>query len=344
MADVFAGVVHRAMLPVWHRQRVPTPRPPLISPMLAALGTLPPAAGWATEFKWDGVRAITYIGGGTVTVMSRNDLDVTSQYPELAALSGLLGDLSVVLDGEIVALDDYGAPDFARLQSRMHVKSPSTALLSSTPVILYLFDILVRDGVSTIGKAYQRRRTLLEQLGLDSDIVRTPPAFLDADPADVYQTAVANRLEGVVCKRLGSRYQPGRRSADWTKVPVARTQEVIIIGWQPGAGRRDGMIGSLLVAAHDPAGQLVYVGKVGTGFTDVMLRDLADDLKPHVTAVSPITGVPRPDARTARWVKPQIVGEVSFRNWTPDNRLRHPSWRGLRPDKSTDQVTLNNQP
>ncbi len=324
---------------MWQRQGVPVPPQPLIAPMLATLGSLPPAAGWASEFKWDGVRAITYINAGGVTAMSRNDLDVTSQYPELFGLAELLGDRTrMVLDGEIVTLDQHGAPDFARLQNRMHVKTPSAALLNSTPVTLYLFDILVHDGASTIGEPYEQRRTLLEQLGLDSGAVRTPPAFFGTEPADVYQAAVASGLEGVVCKRLGSRYQPGRRSPDWTKVPVARTQEVVIIGWQPGTGRRDGMIGSLLLAVHDSAGRLVYAGKVGTGFTDTMLRQLADALRPHATANSPIGDVPRPDARTARWAAPRLVGEVVFRNWTPDGRLRHPSWRGLRPNKTPDQV------
>jgi bifunctional non-homologous end joining protein LigD len=143
---------------------------------------------------------------------------------------------------------------------------------------------------------------------------------------------------------LGSSYQPGRRSPDWIKVPVAQTQEVLVIGWQDGAGRRAGLIGALLLAVHDRGGELVYVGKVGTGFTDHALRSLADNLAPLTRPTSPVPAIPRPDARGAHWVQPTLVGEVAFRNWTPDLRLRHPSWRGLRPDKSPEQVTIVSPP
>jgi bifunctional non-homologous end joining protein LigD len=312
-------------------------RLPLISPMLATLGTLPTADGWASEFKWDGVRTVAYLDGGAVRAMSRNDLDVSSQYPEIGALSGL-SERGAVLDGEIVALDDAGVPDFARLQSRMHVKAPAASLLRTTPVTFYLFDVLALNGEATIGLPYQRRREILEDLDLNRAEVRTPPAFLDARPIDVYQVAVDSSLEGVVCKRFGSTYQPGRRSPDWIKVPVAQAQEVIIIGWQPGGGRRSDMIGALLLAAHESQGDLVYVGKVGTGFTDTALRHLAERLGPLARATPPVTDVPREHRREARWVEPSLVGEVAFRNWTPEGRLRHPSWRGLRGDKNPGQV------
>ena len=231
-----------------------------------------------------------------------------------------------------------GVPQFARLQNRMHVKAPSAALIAATPVTLYLFDILRHDGHPVTGWPYRRRRDLLDTLDLDNAHVRVPPAFLDAEPADVYNSAVDNALEGVVCKRLNSTYQPGRRSPDWIKVPVALTQEVIIIGWQPGAGRRAGMIGALLLAVHEPDGRLTYVGKVGTGFTDAALRTLAADVATLGRATQAVTDVPRVQARTAHWVEPSLVGEVVFRNITPDGRLRHPRWRGLRTDKTPDEV------
>jgi bifunctional non-homologous end joining protein LigD len=309
-------------------------------PMLATLGPLPRGPGWATEFKWDGVRTVAYLGGAAPILVSRNNLDVTGQYPEVAELGRLAAGRQLILDGEIVALDPQGVPRFALLQNRMHVAAPTAALLRSIPVTYYLFDLLALDGAPTVALPYARRRELLDALALDAAPVRTPPAFPDADPAQVYRAALDNGLEGVVCKRTGSTYQPGRRSPDWVKVPVTLTQEVLVIGWQDGAGRRTGMIGALLLAVHDADGTLVYVGKVGTGFTDRALRELAADLRPLARPEGAAPDVPRADARGAHWVQPSLVGEVAFRTWTPDARLRHPSWRGLRPDRRPDEVRL----
>jgi bifunctional non-homologous end joining protein LigD len=315
-------------------------RAALVPPMLATLGDLPRGPGWAAEFKWDGVRAVTYLDAGTITVLSRNDRDITSQYPELGAITGMLPRARVVLDGEIVALDARGVPDFALLQNRMHVAEPGPALLDATPVIYYPFDVLALDGEPTLARPYAQRRALLDDLGLTAPPVQAPPAFLDAHTPDVYATAVQHGLEGVVCKRMRSTYQPGRRSPDWIKTPVQLTTEVVIVGWQPGQGRRGGGIGSLLLGAPDPAGRLVYTGKVGTGFTQAMLTDLASRLAPLTRPTPAVAEVPRDQLRTTRWVEPTIVGEVAYRNRTPDGRLRHPSWRGLCPDRHPDDAIL----
>jgi bifunctional non-homologous end joining protein LigD len=132
-------------------------------------------------------------------------------------------------------------------------------------------------------------------------------------------------------------YLPGRRSPDWIKIKNVRAQEVVIGGWKPGSARRAGMIGALLLGLPGPQG-LTYAGKVGTGFTDAMLRDLAAVLRPLAQAASPFEQVPRPDARDAQWVAPRLVGEVAFTEWTDEGRLQHPAWRGLRPDKAPEQV------
>lgn len=323
---------------MWHRGAMATATPTVYRPMLATLGPLPSGDGWASEFKWDGVRTIVYADRGHLTAMSRNDLDVTSQYPELTDLLDRLGGRRVVVDGEIVALDATGVPDFARLQNRMHVAAPSERLLQQIPVSFYVFDVLVTGGHPVIARPYAERRTLLDELDLNGGRVRVPPSFTDTEPADVYATAIEQRLEGVVCKRLESAYQPGRRSPSWIKVPAMRTQEVVIVGWQPGGGRREGMIGSLLLAVPDRAGRLAYAGKVGTGFTESSLRQLAADLKPLATDEPPIDDVPRTEARIAHWVAPKLVGEVVFRTWTPTHRLRHTSWRGVRPDRTPESI------
>ncbi|WP_231500319.1 non-homologous end-joining DNA ligase [Saccharothrix sp. NRRL B-16314] len=315
--------------------------PELIRPMLASSGALPVGTGWAFEFKWDGVRAVAYVRGGRVRVLTRNDLEVSATYPEVRALSSLLGDRDAVLDGEIVALGARKQPDFGRLQSRMHVARPGGELLARVPVVYYVFDLLHLDGRSLLGEPYSTRREELAALGLSGrNEVRAPPSFTDVDGRDVLAVAQDYGLEGVVAKRVTSRYEPGRRSTAWVKVPLVRTQEVLVGGWRPGDGRRAGTVGSLLLGVPTDDG-LRYVGKVGTGFTDAALRDLRERLLPLARTASPFAGpVPLDQARRAHWVRPELVGEVEFRTWTADGRLRHSSWRGLRPDKDPADVAM----
>ncbi|GAB2962360.1 non-homologous end-joining DNA ligase [Saccharothrix stipae] len=319
--------------------------PDLIRPMLASSGQLPAGAGWAFEFKWDGVRAVTYVRGGRVRAMTRNDLEVSATYPEVGALSALLGDREAVLDGEIVALGTRKQPDFGRLQSRMHVARPGDDLLARVPVVYYAFDLVHLDGRSLLGVPYSERRAELAALGLGGLAeVRVPPCFTDVDGRDVLAVAADYGLEGVVAKRITSRYEPGRRSTAWVKAPLVRTQEVLIGGWRPGDGRRAGTVGSLLLGVPSDDG-LRYVGKVGTGFTHSALLDLRERLQPLARAASPfVDPVPTEHARRAHWVRPELVGEVEYRTWTTDGRLRHSSWRGLRPDRNPDDVRMPGPP
>lgn len=308
--------------------------PDLIAPMLAAAAPIPSGPGWAFEFKYDGVRALTYIGGDGVRVLSRNNNDVTSTYPELTVLSNALGGRQAVLDGEIVALEDGDRPSFAKLQARMHVAAPSRALLEQVPVVYYVFDLLHLDGQDTWPLPYAERRRLLADLALDEDAVRTPDHFVDVDGQVLLRAADLAGFEGIVAKRLTAPYRPGKRSADaWTKIPLIRTQEVVVIGYKPGGGRRAGTIGSLLLAVYNDRDQLVFAGHVGTGFTDAALRRLHEQLGPLHRTTAPVPDVPSEHARFAQWVEPVLLGEVAYRNWTPDGRLRHPSWRGLRTDQ-----------
>lgn len=309
--------------------------------MMAVLrDELPPEDGtWAYEMKWDGVRAVVHIDRGRPRVMSRNGNDMTAAYPELRDLAESLGSLQVVLDGEIVALDRQGKPSFAALQPRMHVTDAAQIrrLQGSTPVTFMAFDILHLDGRSTLSLPYEDRRRLLESLGLEGPSWRTPPAWY-SDGASVLAAAAEQGLEGIVAKRRDSPYRPGRRPDTWVKVKHLRTQEVVIGGWKPGSGRRGGVLGSLLLGIPAEGG-LAYVGKVGTGFTDDALAELTRRLTKLERDESPFAGtVPQVDARDARWVEPRIVGEVRFGEWTRDGRLRHPAWRGIRPDKLPSDV------
>ena len=310
--------------------------PRLVKPMLASLRHEFPADeedyGW--ELKWDGLRAVAYVSGGAVRLVSRNEKEMAGSYPELAVLARCVG-ASVILDGEIVALHDE-RPDFGLLQSRMHVLRPDDTLVADVPVHYYVFDVLYQGQDVLIGRPYTERRARLEDLGLDSGPFRTPPWHRGGGDK-VLAESITKGLEGVVGKPLSSAYHPGQRR-DWIKIKNVKQQEVIICGWAPGEGRRADLIGSLLLGVYD-GDRLRYVGHVGTGFTDAMLADLAEQLRPLGRETSPFgTKIPSQAARGAHWTEPSLVGEVSFAEWTGDGILRQPSWRGLRIDKEPGDV------
>jgi bifunctional non-homologous end joining protein LigD len=302
--------------------------------MLATPGGLPvDESPWTFEMKWDGIRAIGVVDGGRLTLRSRNDRDITATYPELRHLGESLGSTQVVLDGELVAFDEEGRPSFSRLQQRLGVTGAAQVrrLATSIPVVYVVFDLLHLDGRSTLGLPYVQRRALLEDLALNGPAWQTPPA-LEGDGEDLLAATREQGLEGLLAKRTDSKYLPGRRTKDWLKIKNALDLEVLIGGWREGEGRRSGTVGALLLGVAEEDG-LRYVGKVGTGFTDAMLRDLERRLVPLERKTSPFVDVPRKDAKDARWCTPSLLGEVQFSGWTGEARLRHPSWRGLRLDK-----------
>jgi bifunctional non-homologous end joining protein LigD len=317
------------------------PMPTLIRPMLATATTTLPHDDdrYGYEFKWDGVRAMVYVDGGRPKALSRNDRDVTATYPELRAMAESLGSTQVVLDGELVAFDADGRPSFGQLQSRMHVTSPTQIrrLVTQTPVTFLAFDLLYLDGRSLLDEPYDNRRAALDGLALSGPSWQTTPWFRGGGQA-VLDASRQQQLEGIVAKRLDARYVPGRRSETWLKLKNIRSQEVVVAGWKPGTGHRSGSFGSLLLGVYDDSG-LHYVGHVGTGFSDDALRALATELAARARADQPFaTPAPKADVRDAHWVEPSLVGEVAFTDWTGDGRLRHPSWRGLRPDKEPAEV------
>lgn len=324
--------------------------PPRLDPMLATSGRLPSAADdeqFGYEVKWDGIRAVGYLNGGRLRLLSRSGRDVTSAFPELAPPT-VLDSHTIVLDGEIVAFDEAGKPSFGELQPRIHVrdnhvrdKAEMPRQSASSSVIGYVvFDLLHLDGHDLTGLGYRERRELLGSLGIGSatDNAWTCPDYQVGNGADLFEAASRHGLEGVMAKRLDSRYLPGRRSANWIKVKHMHTQEVVIGGWTPGEGRRDTTLGALLLGVPGPEG-LEYVGHVGTGFTDRALTDLRARLDRIGAGDSPFAeGMPEAAAAAARWVRPVIVGEVVHTGRTPGGLLRMASWRGLRPDKKPEQV------
>ncbi|KAE8763293.1 ATP-dependent DNA ligase [Georgenia thermotolerans] len=321
------------------------PGDPPPSPMLATLGTVDDLSDeqeWALEMKWDGVRAVVEVDAGTVRLFSRNGNDVTRQYPELGDVAATLGAHSAVLDGEIVALDARGRPSFGVLQKRFGLGDDRQVarLAAAAPVRLMLFDVLEVDRASVVRLPYDERRALLHEVVEPERhrLVEIPDVF-DGDVDAAMAASRAWGLEGVMAKRRDSRYTPGRRSRAWVKIKHTLAQEVVVIGWRPGQGSRGGAVGSLLLAVPDgPGGPLRYVGRVGTGFTlkeaQQWQRELAGDERPD----PPAPDVPRADARDARWVTPSRVAEVELSEWTGDGRLRHPRWRGWRPDKAPGGV------
>jgi bifunctional non-homologous end joining protein LigD len=331
-------MIHR-MDPPDDPDRVPMPE--RIVPMMArAADALPkPERGWSFEVKWDGVRAIAYVQPGRLRLESRNLNEVTAAYPEVRGLVTQLGMHEAVLDGEIVAFDDAGRPSFERLQRRMHVTSPSSIrrLAASMPVVYAIFDLLYLDGRSLMERPYGERREALEELELGGAAWRVPSAHPDQG-SRLYEATRAQGLEGVVAKRLNSRYEPGKRNGAWLKIKHTRRQDLVIGGWIPGEGKRSKRIGALLMG-YLRDGDFVYAGRVGTGFTEKTLTELSRRLEPLRQADSPFDVAPKLP-REAVFVEPKLVAEIELREWTSEGVMRAPSFKGFRDDKAARDVVL----
>lgn len=317
--------------------------PERVEPMLATLTTqeaFGSETGWAFEMKWDGVRTIASLADHQVQLISRKGRDDTAAYFDVAEALATLDVRSAVLDGEVVVLDPSGRPDFGLLQSRINLTRPADIqrLAKTYPAKLMLFDILELNGRSLLREPYDERRRVLDELGADLDArIQIPPTF-DGDLEAAMTTSQALRLEGVVAKRRDSVYQAGRRGRTWLKIKLQLSQEVVIGGWRPGQGRRDGGFGSLLMGIPTAEG-LHYVGRVGTGFNDQQLDEIQVLLNQLARKTPALIDVPREDARDAHWVTPTLVGEVGYGELTGPGRMRHPVWKGLREDKDPAEVT-----
>lgn len=304
--------------------------------MKATSGPLPAGDGWVYEIKWDGMRVLAEVTPDGVRAWSANGRDAGTAFPELSALAAALAPLDALLDGEVVALDAAGRPSFERLQHRMHVASATEAArrAADTPVAYVIFDLLRLGGHDLTGRPWRERRRLLDQ------IADALPAGIDVarvydDGADLLAAADRQGLEGVVAKRTESTYVPGGRSRQWVKIKVRRHDELVVGGWSGGAGNREGRLGSLLVGFHaEPGdGALRYAGRVGSGFTSAELDRLAARLAPLAVDGCPFD--PQPPAlhaRGAHWVRPEVVAEIAYGEWTSEGRLRHPVYLGERTD------------
>jgi bifunctional non-homologous end joining protein LigD len=318
----------------------PIPRP-LRSPMLASNGgaaDLDPDEDWAFEMKWDGYRALVYLDGDDVWLISRNGKDLTATFPELVKpLRSAVKPRSAVLDGEIVALDRKGRPNFGFLQSRAGLTEEESAARSAT-IELMLFDMIELDGHDIAADEYDVRRAALSASVTPTGPVQAPEEF-DGDIEAALASSTSFGLEGVIAKVRDSRYTEGRRSRAWIKLKHQRTQEVVVVGWRPGAGSAAGGIGALVLGIPDAAG-IRYAGRVGTGFSDAERRAMVSRFQKMGRESPPVHDAPRDELLHARWIEPELVGEVTFMEWTSAGSLRHSSWRGWRPDKAPADVRV----
>jgi len=309
-------------------------------PMLASpAGRIPTDVGWVHEVKWDGMRVLADVRAGGLRLSSRSERDVTVAFPELAGLADTFEDM--LLDGELVAVKD-GIPSFGALAERFHVTSARKAamLAARNPVTLMVFDLLRLYGVDLTSRTFSERRATLERLELGGRHWQVPPTFTDGP---LLHTATRDQgLEGIVSKRLTSRYLPGARSEDWLKSPHRPSVSVVIGGWRTETDNE--RLGAVLVGVPAPGG-LRYLGRVGSGIAGKAGTRLAEDLAALTASQSPfVTDVPRVDSAGATWVRPVLVCEVQALGLTSQQRLRQPAYRGLRPDLTPEDLDLEDLP
>jgi bifunctional non-homologous end joining protein LigD len=311
--------------------------PDAIEPMTAVLADHPPLGDdWLLEVKWDGVRAVAFVDNEELRLVSRNGIRSERQYPELAIVPHQIAARQAVLDGEIAALDEKGVARFHLIQPRItNADESAVARMAHTaPVVYFVFDLLYLDGYDLRGAALADRRALLEKVVTPGGVLRISEVFpADAGEA-LLEAARENGLEGVMAKRAAGVYEP-RRSSDWQKIKLVHEQEFVIGGFTAPQGGRS-HFGALVLGVQEE-GSLQWVGNVGTGFDQRTLDDLAARLKPLETSVCPFSPRPSPD-KGITWVKPELVCQVKFANWTPDRRLRAPVYLGLRQDKPAGAV------
>ena len=306
-------------------------------PMLASAGTVVPRGPeWAHEIKWDGMRVLADVAGGRLRLSSRNENDVTSTFPELSLLAGPGMPDDMLLDGEVVALD-AGLPSFSALSARLHVSNERRArrLAAGRPVTYMVFDLLRLAGADLTAQPLAQRRATLEGIGLSGPHTQVPPTY---DDGVALQSATLQQgLEGVVSKRLSSRYSPGQRSREWLKFPHRTSRSAVIGGWrwEADSARR---LGAVLVGRPTPDG-LAYLGRVGSGLAGHEQERVLRALQARTVDASPFADdVPPMDARGTQWVRPEVVMDVQYLGLSAQGRLRQPAYRGLRPDLAPHDV------
>jgi bifunctional non-homologous end joining protein LigD len=317
---------------------VAAPLPKAVEPELPSLADAPPSGqDWLHEIKFDGYRMLASIEQGGVILTTRKGNDWTDRVPTVANALRTIPVKTALLDGELVSLDERGASDFQRLQDALGAGHARDARL-----VYFVFDLLYLNGVDLRGAGLGQRKALLAEL-----FTRVPPPFagtirlsdhvIGQGPA-FFAEAARMGLEGIVSKQRDAPYRSGRSHA-WLKMKCSQRQEFVVIGFTDPKGTRS-LLGALLLATY-AKGQLVYRGRVGTGFSENSLRDLHRKLAPLCGGQPTLTHAPSgAEARAAHWVRPELVAEVSFSGFTQDGLLRHSTFLGLREDKAASEVVL----
>ena len=298
---------------------------------------------WVFEVKWDGVRAILFKNDMEIKIQSRNGNDITKRYPEVVAAAklSLRSCRSAILDGEIVVLNEEGIPDFHTHQHRMHVQSLQEIMALSVeyPSTYYVFDILYRDNTNLKGLGYLERRDVLSSMLKTNETIKISE-FIEEKGTEILKSSKELKLEGIVAKHRGSIYREGVRSRDWLKIKNTKTQDCVIIGYTEGLGSRASHFGSLVLAVYSASEkELKFAGHVGTGFNEQTLMEIYSKLKELETKLRPVHTVPYLN-RATKWLKPVLVAEVKFDEWTPDRILRAPVFMRLREDKKPEECLV----
>lgn len=298
---------------------------------------------WLFEIKWDGYRAVAVIQKGQTRLVSRNQNDLTNEFPELHDLATYLRVQTAVLDGEVVALDEKGRPSFSLMQQRTGLRGPHRRASRRTdlPILYYVFDLLYLDGYDLRRVSLEERKQILETIVIPSGVMRYSDHYPGQGIA-LFEAARQKGLEGILAKRRTSCYEE-RRSREWLKIKITQTVDCVIGGYIDPEGSRQ-HFGSLILGLYNQKRQLVHVGNAGTGFNQNTLKKVFDMLHARETKVSPFHGVV--DLKKTHWVKPELVAEIKFSEWTHETsdgglKLRAPVFIGIRDDKDPEECTLD---
>ena len=317
------------------------PMPTVVRPMLATAIEEPfDNPDWLFEIKWDGYRAVAFIKDGRLRLVSRNQNDLTEEFPEFGALPQFVKADSAILDGEIVALDDEGRPSFSLMQQRTGFRPGKSRLprQQGVPMLYYAFDLLYLDGLDLHRVPLEERKQLLRERITDSSVVHFSDHYLEKGRA-LYEAAAQKGLEGILAKKRDSLYHE-TRSRDWLKIKITQRQECVIGGYTEPEGSRE-YFGSLVLGLYDKEERLIHVGQAGSGFDHKTLKEMYSRLKTLGTSKNPFFGEIG-GLKTVHFVRPKLVAEIKFSEWTHETseggvKLRAPVFMGLRMDKAPEE-------
>jgi len=313
--------------------------PEQINPMLATLVDEPfSGPEWVFETKWDGFRSVCFINRGQVHFVSRNQIDMTPQYPELANLSKHISAKQAILDGEIVALDEHGMPRFQLLQNKLRIRSGTYAKASKAQIVYFVFDLLYYDGFDLTACSLIERKALLEQIVKPAAFVKYSD-HVEAHGEEFFRQIEKFRLEGMIAKRAASKYVQ-KRTSDWLKVKTVLRSEVVVGGYTQPRGTRS-YFGSLVCGLYKEK-DLHYVAHTGGGFNEKLLASIYKLMQPLKTDKSPFIKPPKTN-EPVQWLTPKLVAEVKFSEWTADERMRQPIFLGLREDKKPQDCRFEHE-